>query len=274
MILTFNLDPALYRLTPQLAISFYGICLALGIGLFNYYAELDLKKNLTAITDQQLSKIHLLAVLGAILGARLLWAINEIWQKNTINLYEFIAVWRGGFSILGALIGSLIIIPYLQLANISIKRFLASVLIYLPIAQALGRIGCLFVGCCHGGVAMSDCFLSIIYTHPDSLAPCFVSLYPTQLYSSLFYIFLFLVLLFFKRLNNDGMIIKIYFLSALTERFLIDFWRGDRQIITNIFGGLFSSNQLIAMLIISFMVILIISDGIQKKFINRTRSRQ
>jgi phosphatidylglycerol:prolipoprotein diacylglycerol transferase len=271
MILNFNFDPALYRLTPEIIISFYGTCLALGVGLFCYYAELNLKKNLPEITDKHLSKIHLLAVTGAILGARLLWATNEIWQKNTVNLYEFIAVWRGGLSILGALIGSLIIIPYLQVTNISVKKFFASVLIYLPIAQAVGRIGCLLVGCCHGEENLGNCFLSIIYTHPDSLAPCFVSLYPTQLYSCMFYIFIFIGLLYVKKFNNHELIIKIYFISTATERFILDFWRGDRQIIPNIFGGLFSSHQLIAMLIISFMVILIISDGIQKKLINRAR---
>jgi phosphatidylglycerol:prolipoprotein diacylglycerol transferase len=272
MILTFNLDPALYRFTPQLAISVYGICLALGIGLFIYYAELNLKKNLPKITDKQLSKIYLLTISGSILGARLLWAINEIWQENMIDFYEFIAVWQGGFSILGALIGSLIIVPYLQITNISVKKFFATVLIYLPISQAVGRIGCLLVGCCHG--ANHSGFLSIIYTNPESLAPCFAFLCPTQLYSSMFYFFLFLVLMFLKKLDNDGLIIKIYFLSASLERFLLDFWRGDRQIIPEIYGGQFSSHQLIAMLIISFMVILIVSDGIQKKIIHRARSKQ
>ena len=272
MILTINLDPALYKLTPELVISLYGICLALGVGLFNYYAEPTIKKNLPEITDNQLAKIYLLAISGSILGARLLWAINEIWQENMIGLYEFIAVWQGGFSILGALTGSLIIIPYLQITNISVKKFFATVLIYLPIAQAVGRIGCLLVGCCHG--ATHTGLLSIIYTNPESLAPCFAFLCPTQLYSSMFYFFLFLALLFVRKLDNDGLIIKIYFLSASLERILLDFWRGDRQIMPEIYGGLFSSHQLIAMLIISFMVILIVSDGIQKKFMHRARSKQ
>jgi phosphatidylglycerol:prolipoprotein diacylglycerol transferase len=272
MILTFNHDPALFRFTPHLAISAYGICLVLGIGMFIYYAELNLKKNLPEITDKQLSKIYLLALSGTTLGARLLWAINEIWQENGVDFGEFVAVWQGGFSILGALLGSLIIIPYLRYLNISVKKFFAKVLIYAPIAQAAGRIGCLLVGCCHG--AASNGLLSIIYTHPESLAPCFVSLYPTQLYSSMFYISLFLVLLFIKKLKDDGLIIKVYILSSALERFLIDFWRGDRQIMPNIFGGLFSSHQLIAMLIISFMVILIVSDGIPKKFMHRAGLKQ
>jgi phosphatidylglycerol:prolipoprotein diacylglycerol transferase len=272
MILKFNHDPALFRFTNQLAISAYGICLALGIGFFIYYAELNLKKNLPGITDKQLSKIYLLALSGATIGARLLWAINEIWQYNAIDFCEFVAVWQGGFSILGALIGSLIIIPYLRYINISVKKFFAKVLIYLPIAQAAGRIGCLLVGCCHG--AANNGLFAIIYTHPESLAPCFVSLHPTQLYSSMFYVFLFLVLLCLKKLDDDGLIIKTYISSSALERFLVDFWRGDRQIITKIFGGLFSSHQLIAMLIISFMVILIVSDGIQKKFMHRAKLKQ
>ena len=269
MILTINLDPALYKLTPELVISLYGICLALGVGLFNYYAEPTIKKNLPEITDNQLAKIYLLAISGSILGARLLWVINEILQENTIDLYEFIAIWRGGLSILGAIIGSLIIIPYLRFNNISVKNFFATVLVYAPIAQSIGRIGCLLVGCCHGAACSG--IISVVYTNNDSLAPCFVHLYPTQLYSSLFYFFLFLVLLFVKKLNNDALTIKIYFLGTLIERFLIDFWRGDRQIIPKLLGGLFSSHQLIVMSIILFMLILIISNSIQKKFINRAR---
>jgi phosphatidylglycerol:prolipoprotein diacylglycerol transferase len=271
MIITLNFGPVLYRFSPELAISLYGICVAFGIGLFNYYAELKLKKNMPEVTDKNLSKIYLLALSGALFGARLLWAINEIWQEGTINFYQLIAVWTGGLSILGALIGSLVVIPYLQIKRLSVQKFFATVLIYLPLAQAIGRVGCLLVGCCHGAVHCG--LLSITYTNPDSLAPCFVSLCPTQLYSSLFYIFLFLVLSFVQRFNNDSLLIKIYFLSVALERFLLDFWRGDRQMLPKIFGGLFSSNQLIAMLIILFMVILIIVNCLQKKIINRARSK-
>jgi prolipoprotein diacylglyceryltransferase len=98
-------------------------------------------------------------------------------------------------------------------------------------------------------------------------------LHPTQFYSSLFYCLLFIILKGVQKLNNDWLIIKIYFLSAALERFMIDFWRGDRQIIPDVMGGFFSTHQLIAMIIISFMVILIMSDCIQKKNFNSTRPR-
>lgn len=273
MILSLNFCPMVYRFTPELAISLYGICLAIGIGLFNYFVEQKLKINLPKITDQQLSKIYMLVFLGSLLGARFLWVINEICQGSSVDLYEFLALWQGGFSILGALLGSIIfLIPYLKYNKIEVKKFLAIVLIYLPLAQAIGRLGCLLVGCCHG--ANYEGLFSIVYTNNESLAPNFISLHPTQLYSSLFYGLLFLVLLLIQTRKNDDLIIRTYFLSAALERFIIDFMRGDRQIVKNLFGGFFSSHQLIAMLIISFMIILIMCDIIQqKKIFNRARSR-
>jgi phosphatidylglycerol:prolipoprotein diacylglycerol transferase len=185
-----------------------------------------------------------------------------------------LALWQGGFSILGALLGSIIfLIPYLKYNKIEVKKFLAIVLIYLPLAQAIGRLGCLLVGCCHG--ANYEGLFSIVYTNNESLAPSFVSLHPTQLYSSLFYGLLFLVLWLAQRRKNDDLIIRTYFLSAALERFIMDFMRGDRQIVKNLFGVFFSSHQLIAMLIISFVLILIMNDYFkQNKFFISTRLRQ
>ena len=67
----------------------------------------------------------------------------------------------------------------------------------------------------------------------DSLAPLFVSLHPTQLYSSLLLFLIFLFLYYQKTVleKSPGSSLSLYLLLISSERFIVDFWRGDRAIV-------------------------------------------
>ena len=67
-----------------------------------------------------------------------------------------------------------------------------------------------------------------------SVAPLDIPVHPTQLYSSfaLFFIFIFLNLILQKRLKKSGLIFASYLMLESSERFLVDFLRADREMIT------------------------------------------
>ena len=69
-------------------------------------------------------------------------------------------------------------------------------------------------------------------------------------------------------LNKSKLIIKSYFIGLATERFLVDFIRGDRQIIENKYINL-SSHQYISILIIFIISLFIIKDFCKKIIFNR-----
>lgn len=109
--------------------------------------------------------------------------------------------------------------------------------IYAPLAQACGRIGCFIAGCCYGTIC--DQSWAVMYTDHNVFAPLYIRLHPTQLYSActLFILFIFLYCFAQKWQLKTGQLTFLYLMLAALERFVIDFWRGDRAFfITDMFG--------------------------------------
>jgi len=99
----------------------------------------------------------------------------------------------------------------------------------------------------------------VIFTHPESLAPKGVPLHPTQLYSSLNGLLIFLVLVGLKRIKGfDGQIFLAYVLLYGVTRSIIEHFRGDER--GMFLEGMLSTSQLIglimAVIAIAMMIIL------------------
>lgn len=248
MILNINLDPHIIRFGNEFGISYYGLMISIGLYFFSVLSFSHLKKYFKKINKEEFSLIFNYGFFGAILGGRLLCFLNE----PEFNFYEFLSFWKGGFSILGAVLGGLISLIYiLRKEKYNIQLFLSIISIYLPLAQCFGRIGCLLVGCCHGSDKINSIF-SVVYTNINSLAENNIVFCPTQLYSALIYFTIFIVLRF---LVSEKKIDKIYFyylIGLSLERLLVDFMRGDRQIFPYFNNSFFSvsTHQCVAIFII------------------------
>lgn len=73
-----------------------------------------------------------------LLGARA-WHVVDLWDYYSQNLDQILAVWNGGMSIWGALIaGSLVMILYFKGSTLKV---MGNIVVALPLAQAIGRIG-------------------------------------------------------------------------------------------------------------------------------------
>lgn len=119
----------------------------------------------------------------------------------------------------------------------------------LPIAHALGRIGCFLGGCCYG--APWDGPLSVLYTHP--LAPASASAlrrHPWPLYESAALLVLALVLsLRPARCIGQGERFAGYVLAYAVLRVLLEPLRGD-TVRGVFFSGLMSTSQLVSALLV------------------------
>ena len=142
---------------------------------------------------------------------------------------------------------------YLKKINVSIIPFFDLVAIFAPLLQSISRIGCFFAGCCYGIPTTSPWGIS--YSDTNTVAPLHLTLHPTQLYSSLALlgIFLFMYFILQHTLKKTGQLFAAYLILASTERFIIDLWRADRVLVTNILVPL-SFTQVIAMGIFIFAV--------------------
>ena len=143
-----------------------------------------------------------------------------------------ISIWNGGLSILGAAIAVTgYCIWTLHRKSIPIGRGLDIAAVYVPLCHAIARIGCFSVGCCYG--LPTEAPWSVRYTDPESLAPLNIPLHPTQLYSAFLFLLLFVVLFMVSKRSESrpGELTLLYGIGLASERFLVDFFRGDRTMV-------------------------------------------
>lgn len=166
--------------------------------------------------------IAFIAFVFGVLGARIFYVFENLgyYAKNPA---EIIMLQHGGLSWFGGLIlGVFSSIAYLKAKKLPIYKMLDLIAPFVALAQSIGRIGCLLNGCCFGKVCEYG-----IYFPVHKLV-----LIPTQLYSSLILIFIFVCLRFLQdRPHEEGTVFFTYLLLYSTKRFFMEFWRADNEII-------------------------------------------
>ncbi len=224
------INPALYHLWGPLVVHAYGVCIAIG-AILSFYLLCHDKKTRDLASMETLTALLYLILIFGFLGGRLVTILADqtIWQDPWC-LFRF---WEPGLSVLGTVIGATgAIILFLRLKKIPVLALIDRIIIFAPLAQSFGRLGCFFAGCCHG--LPTNHILSVTYTHVNHLAPLHCALHPTQLYSALALLLLFIFLYFYMQYhtNKAGMLFCIYLLATAIERFSIDFIRGDRTFVS------------------------------------------
>ncbi|HZZ80695.1 MAG TPA: prolipoprotein diacylglyceryl transferase family protein [Gemmataceae bacterium] len=98
---------------------------------------------------------------AGIIGARAVFVI-EYWDRFSGDYGTILRLWDGGLVFYGGVIGGAIgYFGYdyfvLRKLNISKWKMIDVVAPCIILGSALGRIGCLFTGCCYGNVACESC---------------------------------------------------------------------------------------------------------------------
>jgi phosphatidylglycerol:prolipoprotein diacylglycerol transferase len=204
--------------------------LGLSVGLAIYYLTLRRR----GMLDERIILISMAVVLGGIIGARTITA----WE-NTDEIGEAIAagaplswiILHGNKSILGGLAGGF-------LAGVLAKRALGyrrstgdSYALAIPIATAIGRIGCFLTELPLGtsttlpwGVSVSPEAAAAFPRCPGCGGP----MHPSMVYEIGFNLIAAAVIVRFgRRVPVQGDLLKLYLLSAFTFRFLVEFVRGN-----------------------------------------------
>ena len=107
----------------------------------------------------------------------------------------------------------------------------------IALAHAVGRVGCLFAGCCHGKLTRAWYGIEM---HGNMGLTKYV---PTQLFEAIFLLCLFGFLLI-RALDKRGYCLPIYLSVYAVWRFCIEFLRGDYR--GNTFIEALSPSQLVA----------------------------
>ncbi len=230
----------LFHLYGPFAIHSYGLCIALALLIFTIliqrhpvFKKLQLQNSFFSIAT--------VGIITGIAGGRVLHIITE--TDDLFNYRYWFSWWEGGYSILGTILALFFVLPlYLKHVKVPVIPFFDLVAVYAPLLQAISRVGCFFAGCCHG--IPTDVVWAVQYTDPLSMAPQYIFMHPTQLYSAaaLMSMFLFLFYYLQHKVRYTGQLVSVYLILEGTERFIIDFWRAQRPMM----GTLFSADQCVA----------------------------
>ncbi len=217
------MHPVLFKF-GQLTIHTYGFFIALAALAGMFVARFEAKR--LDLDPDKVVDACFYVVVAAIVGSRLLYVITNIEFFISAPL-EVFKIWNGGLVFYGGFIGSaLTLIAYLKIYHLPLGKMADISALALPLGHALGRIGCFFAGCCYGKICHYP--WGITFKNPDSLAPLFVQLHPTQLYSSASNFLIFLMIFALRRFKKyDGQLFWIYLAFYGINRSVIEVFRGD-----------------------------------------------
>lgn len=171
----------------------------------------------------------LIAILSAIAGARL-WEVAFTWEYYGEHLLEIPAVWHGGLSIQGGVLGGVLAaIWFCRSRKLSFWDFADSLTPAVVLGQAIGRLGsCFLNGDAYG--KPTDSIFGVVYA-PGSMAyetfgP--VPLWPAELFEGFWDLGIMgFALWLLKRERRPGSVFFWYMLLYSLGRFSLEFLRAD-----------------------------------------------
>jgi len=164
----------------------------------------------------------ILILLAGLAGARALYVLLNLsyYTANPIEIFDLSnggLVWYGGF--LAGIAGA---IWYIRRNELDFWVVSDLLIPYVALAQAFGRIGCYLNGCCYGVTAAPSYPFGVVF--PGSMTPR----HPTEIYSSLLLILIFVILRSWQDLPHfKGGIFLGYCALYSLKRFCVEFLRGD-----------------------------------------------
>ena len=211
--------PEICRIGP-ITIYSYGLTLLVAFGTASLLAGLQARRE--NIHPDLIFNFAFISFISGIIGARIFYIVENsgYYIKNPL---EMIMLQHGGLSWFGGLIGGgLAGAAYLKNKNLPVYKTLDLIAPFAALGQAIGRFGCLLNGCCFGKVSELGIYFPV---HQAVLIP-------TQIYSSVTLIFIFVFLrLLQDRPHREGEIFFAYLLLYSLKRFFIEFWRADNEIV-------------------------------------------
>ena len=241
----------------------YGIMIVIGVLLAGSLSALRCKK--FGVNAYDVLIIGAVGLLCGILGAKLLYIfvtypIDYIIDSILDGNFDFFS--QGGLVFYGGIIcGILGGFVTARIIKQSLVPFEATVVPFLPLAHAMGRIGCLLGGCCHG--MPYDGPLAVYY--PNSLTGLDPNqgYFPVQPLEAVWDVLLCFILLWAaKKPRRKFSMMAFYMCLYAIGRFSLEYLRGDA--IRGITLSL-STSQWISIGLLAICVPVLIYNGIKQK---------
>ncbi|MBD3296806.1 MAG: prolipoprotein diacylglyceryl transferase [Candidatus Omnitrophica bacterium] len=226
----------------------YGFFVAVGFLLAAFLSVREARRS--GVPENDMMDILLSVLAGGLLGGRLLFVLlnREMFMAEPLSI---IMLQEGGLAFHGALAGGAAAgILAVRVKRIPVLKMADLIAPYIALGHSIGRIGCYFNGCCYGRVIESGPGV----TFPGET---FMRI-PVQLYSSLALLFIFIILIYLRRLRGipRGGVFAAYLLIYGFFRFFVEFLRADNPAV---YAGLTLSQLISAgMLLVGVLMLAVL----------------
>ncbi len=263
-----DIDPILIRLGP-IQVSWYGMMYIFGFLASYLLVRYQMKKKDFGITRLELENLYFYLIVGLIIGARLGYVLFYDLKSYLANPLEIIALWHGGMSFHGGLMGVLIVgIFFARRNKKSFWRMVDLIIPTVPIGLGLGRIGNFINGELYGRV--SNLPWAMIFPKGGPLPR-----HPSQLYESALEggaLFLILWLLKDRKLPQGGLLaLFLSFYGAF--RFFVEFFREPDAHLGFIWGPLTMGQILTSFMIVGGIILFIYLKKREKPLLKGGKKR-
>ena len=253
----------LYPYKVFLGLTLYDICLCVGIiACFFIFGKLADKHGIR----RKIQSFALMCGVGAVIlgycSAVLFQALYNIKSLGRFEITE-----STGATFYGGLIGGVAVFLLLYFGigwkmfddNSHARAFWAvadSAVPGIAFAHSIGRLGCLFAGCCHGA-RCSEWYCIEMWGNYG-----FTKYVPTQLFEAIFLMILFAFLVL-RSTDKSGACLPLYLSIYAVWRFVIEYARGDYR--GDTFIAALSPSQLIACILFAVGIALFFVEKYLKK---------
>lgn len=240
-----------WKVVPELHVGPFMIHphgLLIAVGFFAGARLMQRHTRPRGIPDEQLWRVLSWALAGGLVGMRVAWDVGH-WREMHSAL-DWIAIWNGGMSLLGGLIGAVLVgaivarrekLPVLPLLDMAAPG--------LALGIAIGRASDLIIGDHLGKpTTLPWGFKYVGGIHPLAGAPPLGAVvHPVALYDLILTTALLFVLMRFVRSPRaTGSAIALFTLWYAGSRILTDFLRTDPQRLAGLTGSQLTSLVLVA----------------------------
>lgn len=239
------MHPILFKIGP-LTIGTYGVFVALGVFLAIVVGRFLSKKE--GIDPETITDFYIYSIILGFVGAKIALIVSdfkEFSERPIEYLFQnirYFGAFYGGF-----IFAVLFAFYFIKKKELSFWKVADITSVSLPLAQAIGRWGCFFAGCCYG--SPTDLPWGLVF---PAVPICSngTKIHPWPLYEFLLDIAIFVFLFkFFEKRKFLGQSFLLYALFYAIGRFLLEFLRGD-EYRGLYFGKTVSLSQIIAIFVI------------------------
>lgn len=224
---------------PGVGLPLFGYGLLLFIGFLSAMYTAAWRAKREGLDPEIILDIAIWIMIGGLVGARVFFVI-QYWGTAVKNIWDVFTIWKGGIVFYGSVIGATsAFFLYWRLRPFPLNPVLDTLAPSVALGVAFGRIGCFLNGCCYGDPtslpwAVAFPQNSLPWQHqldfgligPHALHS--LPVHPTQIYSSIDGLVLFLLLsAFYPLRTRDGQVMALLMITYPVTRFLIEFLRND-----------------------------------------------